>query len=190
MVLGGRAELDSPLRVVVGRNYELSFFAKDQPIPEPWGPLKALKAFERHLRSTGDADGFGSTLWQKLQSHFSWALRGGPWARGSSEEPDGDSPSAAETAGRALPQEEGTPKTVAQAMQLLLSAPDFAFNPPLPLVYLHAAATALHPAAAAAVAWKQQFAALDGSVGQQQQACAAAANNYLPVAKATAGVSP
>ncbi|CDJ61315.1 Sel1 domain protein repeat-containing protein,related, related [Eimeria maxima] len=84
--------------------------------------------------------------------------------------------------------DEGAPKTVAQAMQLLLTAPDLSFNPPLPLVYLHAAATALHPAAAAAVAWKKQYAALDGSVGQQQQACAAAANHYLPVAKATAGL--
>ncbi|CDJ46982.1 hypothetical protein, conserved [Eimeria brunetti] len=219
-------ELDTPLRVVVRRDYELSFFAGDRPIPAPWGPLKALKVFELRLHSTADAEGLGvSKMWQKLQSHVSWALAGGPWAHRNQEgpldegppeeeppeegppgegppeegppeeEPSEEGPSEegpkteeAETAGSGAPEKESAPKTVAQAMQLLLSAPDFAFNPPLPLVYLYAAATAMHPAAAAAVAWKQQFAALDGSVGQQQQACAAAANNYLPVAKATAGL--
>ncbi|CDJ66427.1 Sel1 domain protein repeat-containing protein,related, related [Eimeria necatrix] len=71
-------------------------------------------------------------------------------------------------------------------MELLLSAPDFSLNPPLPLLYIYSAAAAAHPAAAAAAAWRQRFAALDGSVGQQQQACSAAANHYLPIAKATA----
>ncbi|KAL8431447.1 hypothetical protein ACSSS7_005276 [Eimeria intestinalis] len=85
-------------------------------------------------------------------------------------------------------EQQAAPQTAAQAMDVLLSAPDFALNPPLPLVYIHAAAIAQHPAAAAAAAWRQQLAAFEGSVGQQQQACAAAANHYLPVAKATAGV--
>lgn len=171
------AEPDRPLRVVVNSNFSLSFVSGDRPIPAPWGPLKSLKAFWRNLRLRADSEGLGFRVWERLRDSFSWltgGLRGGP---------DGDRPPSRGSEGKA-------PATVANAMDILLSAPNFALNPPLPLVYLHAASAAHHPAAAAAVAWRQQFAAFEGSVGQQQQACAAAANHYLPIAKATAGVNP
>lgn len=74
------------------------------------------------------------------------------------------------------------------SMEVLLTAPDFSSNPALPQALLFAASTAEHPAASAALSWRLHLATLRGSVGQQQQACTAAANFLLPVAKRTAGV--
>lgn len=156
-------------------------------IPAPWGPLKSLKAFWRHLRLRAEAEGLGFRVWERLRNTLAWVLGGGPWSGGAT----GGAPRSAGVTAVGGPRD-GAPAagSVSEAMDAVLSSPDFALNPPLPLVYLHAASVAQHPAAAAAVAWRQQFAAFEGSVGQQQQACAAAANHYLPVAKATAGVNP
>ena len=173
------AELDSPLRVVVRDDYKLLFFNGNKEVPFPWGPLHALNTFERYLQlNDKKEEKYTKKIFNKIHKYFSWVLGGG--RRGPRQQQRGTSRGSG-TAGGGGTHKEGTkggapnddggaPKTVAQAMQLLLTAPDLSFNPPLPLVYLHAAATALHPAAAAAVAWKKQYAALDGSVGQQQQA--------------------
>ncbi|KAL8440472.1 hypothetical protein Efla_007119 [Eimeria flavescens] len=182
-------ELERPLRVIVNSDHSLSFVSGDRPVPAPWGPLKPLKAFWRNLRQRADAEGLGFRVWDFAKKALGWLTgeqtgreRGSP-AAAETERPDKQEGAPEEKAPQTA-----APQTAAEAMDVLLSAPDFALNPPLPLVYIHAAAVAQHPAAAAAAAWRQQLAAFEGSVGQQQQACAAAANHYLPVAKSTAGV--
>ncbi|OEH78082.1 hypothetical protein cyc_01865 [Cyclospora cayetanensis] len=130
-----------------------------------------------------DSGSSGRRIWERLQESVAWISGGGPWSGADSGASLRNVESEKRTGSSVV-----LPGSVTGAIELLLSAPDFSENPPLPLMYLHAAAVATHPAAAAAVAWRHQFAALEGSVGQQQQACAAAANHYLPVAKATAGV--
>ncbi|KAL8270319.1 hypothetical protein Esti_005754 [Eimeria stiedai] len=183
------ADFERPLRVLVNSDYSLSFVSGDRSIPAPWGPLKPLRTFWKNLRSRADSEGSGFRVWDHVKSAVGWlagsrkGLTGGSRAGGSA----GIDRSQLEAQAEAEEQQAAS-QTVAEAMDVLLSAPDFALNPPLPLVYIHSAAVAQHPAAAAAAAWRQQLAAFEGSVGQQQQACAAAANHYLPVAKATAGV--